>query len=138
METQTTQSTIGQVALTYKGETTNVSLSAYNDMRPISGTAGTTMRSSIRLDLNQMITRKFRGGLSLEYFMNKADQGKQATENIDEETWRIQPSLRYDFTNDLACECSYRYIHLNDHVAELDSQQNMVYLRLIWQYPIPH
>jgi hypothetical protein len=137
-ETQVIHSTIGQVALTYRGETSEARLSAYNYVEPISGTAGTTMRSSVRLDLNQRITYKFRAGLSMEYFMNMADQGQQATTNIDEGTWRVQPNLRYDITNDLACEVTYRYVLLNYHGSELDSQQNMVYLRVIWQYPIPH
>jgi hypothetical protein len=134
----TIQGPIGQVALTYKGETADASLSAYHYVRPLSGDSGTTMRSSLRLDLHQKITFKLRGGVSLEYFLNKAKQGQQASTDFDEETWRVQPSLRYNITNDLACEGSYRYTRLNDHVTELDSPQNMVYLRLIWQYPIPH
>ena len=137
LETQSINGFIGQVALIYRGEANSANLSAYNYVEPLSGTAGTTMRTSVRLNLHQRITYKFSAGLSMEYFINNADLG-QASINYDQGTWRIQPNLHYDITNDLSCDVTYRYTKLNDHVTKLDSQQNMVYLRLIWQYPIPH
>lgn len=137
-ESQTIRGTIGQAALTYTGEKANAGLSAYHDVRPVSGISGTATRSSVRIDLDRRITAKFRGRVSVQYFRNKADQGQQATSDIDKATWWIQPSIRYDITNDLACEGTYRYARQHDYVTDSVSRQNIGYLRFIWQYPIPH
>ena len=135
---QTIQGPIGKASLNYRGEMSDASLSVYHFVKPLSGIPGTAMRTSVRLDAHQKITYKFHASLMMEYFLNKADQGQQASEDIDQETWRAQLGLSYDITNDLSCEGAYRYTRLNDHIDGQDSPQNLVYLRVVWQYPIPH
>jgi hypothetical protein len=136
--TQRTHGIIGQFTLNYVSYTTRISLSGYHDVRTVSGISGTTARSSVRLDGTHRLSEKFSGGLSLEYYLNKADKGKLASQDIDKVTWRVQPQLLYAFNSDLAIEISYRYTRVEDILAKLVYEQHMGFLRLTWQYPLPH
>lgn len=137
-EKSNSRGVVGQVTLSYKGERTNGGLTMYHDIRTISGTTGIVKRSSLRLDIGRRFTYKLQGDLTAEYYLNKGNQGQLVREDIDEATLRVQPRLRYAFTNDLALELAYRFTRLKDHAADQDHEQGLYFLRLSWQYPLPH
>jgi len=136
-ETSVNSGTIGQVALSYNGEKTGMNLALIRDIRALSGDQGVVRRTSVQAGLRYRFTYELEGSVSAEYFLNSANQGELASEDIDERTVRVQPRLIYRFTPDLFLESSYRYTRLEDRETDLDYAQSLAYLRLVWQYPVP-
>ena len=130
--------TIGRAALTYQGELSTASLSCVRDVHPVSGQMNITNYSSVQLNLDRRFTYKLRGGLSTAYSQNKQEKNEAFSSPLDQNTLTVQPRLSYNFTNDIWAEASYRYARIRDNVNDQRSTQNLYYLTLNWQYPIPH
>jgi hypothetical protein len=126
----------GQILLAYRGELTDWSLTFFHDLRKASGRYGTTERTALLGEIRRRFTKEFQGRLSAEYFLNKADRGKLAAEDIDEETFRVRTLLRYDFTRDIALEASYSFTRTEDNEDDTDAKRNVVFIRLRLQYPL--
>ena len=135
---QTDRGLIGQVALSYRGEVTNSSISYYKDYRSISGEVGLTRYSSVRFNMNRRFTYEFTGDFTAEYSMHKQDKKKLVTQGIDETSIRIQPRFTYNYSNDLRFEASYRLAYIRDKQDDSTTRQNLYSLNVTWQYPIPH
>ncbi|HQJ08291.1 MAG TPA: hypothetical protein PLF54_04755 [Deltaproteobacteria bacterium] len=130
--------TIGNLALTYADELTKGTITLYRNISALSGDTGTVRRTSVRLDVTRRFTYEFRGRLTAEIYKNRAVRGELASEDVDEQTLRVQPTLTYSLTNDLTLNASYRYTRLKDYEEDKKNVQNLYYLVMSWQYPIPH
>jgi hypothetical protein len=137
IERSKTRGGIGQMALTYHEELSTTSLSYLQDVRSISGEVGLTRYSSLRFNTSRRFTYELRGEFVAEYYLNKQNGKKISGNAIDEKTFRLQPRLVYSFTNDLSLETSYRLIRLKDNEYDQRKIQNLFFLNVTWQYPIP-
>ena len=124
-----------QVALSYAGELTSAEFTAFNDLRPASGRSGAARRTSFKLNLSRRFIYELWGELSAEYFLNKSERGEFSAEDIDSETFRINPRIRYNFTEDLAFEAGYSYVKVVNHVDDREPDRNLIFLRLYLQFP---
>jgi hypothetical protein len=128
---------VGQAVLSYTGELARGSLTAYRDLRFAGGTTGATERTGVVLDLSRRFTYELQGGLSASYFRNKADPDEfAATEKIDDRTVNFGPRLRYDLSRNLALEASYTYTRIEDRVDDDHAERNLVFIRVIFEYPM--
>ncbi len=127
---------VGQVALSYRGELTNGSLSFFRDVKAASGRTGSTERTALIFDIGRRFTDKFRGNLSGGYYLNTSDRDEFAVEDIDEQTLRISAGIRYDFTRDIKLEATYRFDTIKDRVDDTRTGRNLVFARLVFQYPM--
>jgi hypothetical protein len=125
-----------QILLSYESELTEGSLTFFRDLRKASGRRGTTERTALLGEIRRRFTKEFRGRLSAEYFLNEADRGKLAGEDIDEQTFRVRTLLRYSFTRDIALEASYSFTRTEDNEDNTDTNRNVVFIRLRLQYPL--
>jgi hypothetical protein len=126
----------GQISLTYGGEYTNIRLNFSHDVQPASGRTGATERTGLSTNIGRRFSDKFRGDLSASYYLNKSDQAEFTLSNIDENSLRIQPRLRYNFTRDMALEAYYAYTIIHDQVTDTERAQNSVYIRFTLRYPL--
>ncbi len=126
----------GQISLTYGGEYTNIGLNFSHDVQPASGRTGATERTGLSTRIGRRFSDKFRGDLSASYFLNKSDQAEFTLSNIDENSFRIQPRLRYEFTRDMALEAYYAYTIINNQVTDTQRVQNIIYFRFTLRYPL--
>jgi hypothetical protein len=140
ISTETTHShgTIGQAALTYRGEFSTAGLSYVRDVHPVSGQMNITNYSSVQLNLDRRFSYKLRGGLTTVYSQNKQEKNEAFSSPLDQNTLRVQPRLSYNFTNDIWAEASYIYTRIRDKANDQITAQNLYYLILNWQYPIPN
>ncbi len=138
VEREKSRGTVGQVSLNYRGELTTGGLSYIQDVRSISGEAGTTRFYSLRLNVSRRFTYKLTGEFSADYYLNRQDRKQIFVTTIDEDTLRIQPRVVYNFTNDLNLEFSYRYIWITYNTSDQSATQNLFFVGITWQYPIPH
>lgn len=126
----------GKVSLIYRGERTNVDLGLVQDIQAASGREGVTNRTVLQIDVGRRVTEELRLGIAAGYYWNKADEGELAIRNIDEQTFRVQPSVRYEITKNLSLETAYRYVKIDDKDNNLDRTRNLVFLRFSMQYPL--
>jgi hypothetical protein len=132
-----TRGNVGTVVLSYAGEKTSGNVSLYQGVKALSGDQNAVRRTSLQAGVSQRFTEDVTGAVTGEYYLNKANQGELASENIDEQTWWVQPRLSWRLTTDFLLETSYRYTRLKDKETDLEYEQNMAFLRLVWQYPMP-
>ena len=127
---------VGQVALSYGGEVTSASLSVQKNISPALGENGTTDRTSFSFNIIRRFAERFSASLSGEYFLNKADAGELATEDIDERTISIRPGLSYEIIDDLISELGCMHQLANHPKDTSKSRRNIVFARLAYQYPL--
>ena len=135
-ETSTTRGMLGNITLKYNGEFTTVRLTAYQDLGTASGESGAIERRSLKLSIERRLSEELHLGLTSEYFSNKTDRDSYASDDIDEETLRINPWVRYNFTRDIDLEGSYVFTKLQDHEDEEKAYRNIFFIRLRIQLPI--
>ncbi len=127
---------VGQVALSYRGELTDGSLSFFQDVRAASGTTSATERTALVFEIGRRFTEKLRGNLSAGYYLNNSEGDDLAVEEIDEKTLRCQTRARYEFTKDIALEASYTFTTIRDKEEHTTTNRNLVFMRAVFQYPL--
>lgn len=126
----------GQAMLTYKGEYARITVNLSHDVKPASGRSGSTEQSAFTFNLAYNFTDKFSGSVFAGYYLNKSEQSEFSASSIDENTIRIKPRLRYDFTETLATEVLYGYSLIQDEKVDTERTQNVFFLRFLFQYPL--
>jgi len=127
---------VARITTSYNGELTSGSLNFSHDVRASSGTSGATERTSIELNISRRFTYELSGRISTEYYLNKADDGDYSARGTDETTWRIRPSIRYNFTNDLFMEASYYFTKNKDREDHTDTTRNQFFIKISMDYPL--
>ncbi len=127
---------IAQVTAAYTGELTDSSLNFYHDVRSSSGRSGATERTSMEFKLSRRLTYELRGSLSMQYYLNKADDGEFSSKGIDEKTWSIRPAVRYDFTKALFIEAAYYFISIKDDEDNTNKKRNQFFIKVSMDYPL--
>jgi len=136
-ETGHSRSNLGLVVLAYKGERATADCGFYHEIRGMSGRVGAARRTSLRLNLGYGLTPDLWGGVTAEYYTNKANAGQLSSEEIDEKTMNVQPRLRYKITEDLSVEAAYRFIQTTDREDRQTGRQHVYSLSAAWRYPMP-
>jgi hypothetical protein len=127
---------VARITTFYNGEITSGSLNFSHDVKASSGTSGATERTSVELNIRRRFTYEFSGRISAEYYLNKADKGDYSARGTDETTWRIRPSIRYDFTNDLFVEASYYFTKNKDREDHTNTTRNQFFIKISMYYPL--
>lgn len=125
---------VGMGSLSYKGEKTNGDLTFSHRKAPAYGTVGVTNRTSLSLGINRRFTYEFSGGLSAGYFINKGEEGKFSTAAFDQESFYVNPRLRYEFTKDMALEGSYNFSFTKDKESNTEVPRSLFMIRLYIQH----
>jgi len=123
-------------SLNYAGEKTSFSLSFNYDLAAASGRSGPVERTALLFNIRHRLIYEFSGALSAGYFLNKASAGQFGLTEIDEETFWVRPSLRYEFTKDVFIDLAYEYTKTNYEVTNTNAYRNLVYVRLFAQHAL--
>jgi hypothetical protein len=127
---------VGKASINYKGEKTNMALSFSYDLGQASGRSGPVERTAFVFNIRHRLTKDFSAALSTGYYLNKASAAQFGLEEIDEETYRVSPSLRYEFTKDIYLDLLYDYATTDYKLSDTNAERNLVLLRLYMQYPL--
>jgi hypothetical protein len=127
---------VAKAALKYNGEKTTYSLGFSYDLAPASGLNGAAQRTAFLFDIRQRFTYEFSGALATGYFLNYAGAGQYGTNAIDEATFFLIPSLRYDFNKDLYLDLGYDFTTTKYNLTNTSANRNLVFVRLFVQYPL--
>jgi hypothetical protein len=127
---------VGQAVLEYRGEKTVCNLLASHDIAAVSGRLGPSVLTRVVFSAYHRFLEKLRVGFTAGAYHNKADEGDFSTQEIDEYTFRIRPSIRWEFFNDFTLEGAYTFSHVDDRAADNDINKNAVYLQLAYGLPL--
>ena len=136
LETTRQFSGVGSATLVFKGEYTNGNIKLLHDIREARGRGGTTVRTEATGWMRRRFSEKFSITFSAGYYKNKSDQGTVALVDLNEQTFRIRPGLRYDFSDDIFLEAFYKLTYVKDNIDNTSATQNMVFGQIHWQWPI--
>jgi hypothetical protein len=126
---------VGQATLAYKGEKGTANLSFGNNVFPASGRTGSTERMSLAADMRYRLTYEWSVAVNGAYYRNKSDQSEFSTTEINEQTWLLSPSMRYEFTKDLYLDTAYSFNRVDYRTSDTAAARNIVMVKLTWQYP---
>ncbi len=125
-----------QAVLSYNSDLSGASLTAGHDLKPASGRRGASERTSVSLSMSKGFRDKLRVSLTAGYHLNKSNQNEFGLQDIDEQSWSVRPSARYNFSRDMSLEASYGYTKVEDKEDDTDPERNAVSVRFFWQYPL--
>ncbi|MBV5305348.1 MAG: outer membrane beta-barrel protein [Desulfobulbaceae bacterium] len=127
----------GQFGGSYRGETTDANLTLSQEVSAASGTNGATDRTIFRGTVGRRLTEKTRVDVMAEYYINTSVQDEvRPGSNVDEKTLRFNPRLGYQFNQDFSLEVAYMFEQVDDQANDSVSERNVVWCRLVYQYPL--
>lgn len=124
------------LALSYRGELDSAGLSFSHGIQSAYGQSGAVQRTALSAVLRRRLSYQLSAALSGGYYANSSRQDQFASQAIDENTYQAAPSLRYEFSRDLALEGKYEFALVKDHQSGTDSRRNLVFVRLSLQWPL--
>ena len=127
---------VGMGSLSYKGEKTAGDLTFSHRKAPAYGSVGVTNRTSLSFGINRRFTYEFSGALSAGYFINKGEEGKFSTAAFDQESFFVNPRLRYEFTKDMALEGSYNFSFTKDKLYGTEPRRSLFLIRFYIQHAL--
>lgn len=127
---------VGRAALSYRDESLTASLSAYQDLATSGGYAGLVQRTAFGFDVGKRFTYKLWGHFAAGYYLNTSKGRELSVREIDEETWYINPYLRYEYSRDLRFEASYSFGKINYLLDNTNAERNLVFLRVVYFHPL--
>jgi hypothetical protein len=127
---------VGQAILEYRGEKTRSNLLISRDLSASSGRSGPTDLFRVVFSYYYRFLEEMRFGLTAGYYYNKANAGDFSSQDIDEDTFRIRPSIRWEFYDNFTLEGAYTYTYINDKVSDNDRGQNKIFLQIAYGLPL--
>jgi len=127
---------IGQAILEYRGEKARSNFLISRDLSASSGRSGPTDLFRAVFSYYYRFLEEMRVGLTAGYYYNKANADDFSSQKIDEDTFRIRPSIRWEFYDNFTLEGAYTYTYINDKVSDNDRSQNKIFLQVAYGLPL--
>jgi hypothetical protein len=123
---------VGRAVLSYSDESLRASFSAFQDIATSGGSAGLVQRTAFTFDVGKRFTYKLWGHFAASYYLNTSKGRELSAQEVNEETWFINPYLRYEYSRDLSFEASYSFGKINYRTSNTDAQRNLFFLRVVY------
>jgi hypothetical protein len=127
---------IGHAGLEYAGERTRASLDASYDVAPLSGSTGVVQRTALTFSGGHLLTEKLRLGLFTGAFRNKSDENEFSGQKIDEVSFTLNPSLRWEIYRDVTLEAGYSFTYVDYRDDDSAASRNLGYIQLAYGLPL--
>jgi hypothetical protein len=127
---------VGSAILEYRGEKTLSNFLVSRELAATSGRSGPTDLFRLGFSFYYRFLRDMRFGLMTGFYRNKADEGEFSSQEIDENTFRIRPSIRWEFYDNFTLEGAYIYTYLDDKTADTDRTQNRIFFQIAYGLPL--
>jgi hypothetical protein len=125
-------------ALTFanRWETGSANLNFSHGVQGAYGQSGTVQRTSLTAELRRRFSYELSGGLGVGYYQNSSHADQFAHQAIDETTYRVAPSLRYELSRNVILEGSYDFALVQFHQSGTESQRNKIFVSLTLLQPL--
>ncbi len=126
----------GRFTLTYKQELTTADMSFFHEVRGSGGRDGVTKRTGLAFSLKRRLGERSFARMSVNSYLNKSDRDTAFYDDLDELTITLKPSFHYEFNREFFCEAAYRYSVIKDRENDHERHRNMIFLKLMYQFPV--
>jgi len=106
------------------------------DVAPLSGSTGVVQRTALTFNGGHLLTEKLRMGLFTGVFRNKSDDNEFSSQKIDEVSFTINPSLRWEFYRDVTLEVGYNFTYVDYRDDDTSASRNLVYIQIAYGLPL--
>jgi hypothetical protein len=106
-------SEVGRMSLSYKGEYGNGDLTYNRDLTLASGLNGAAEHNALTLSSRHQFTHELSVLLTTGLDSYKSDPSNFSAHVINQQTFFINPGVRYEFSKDKGIEASYAYTRVN-------------------------
>jgi hypothetical protein len=127
---------IGHAALGYVGEKTHASFDASYDVAPLSGSQGVVQRTALTFSGGHLLTEKLRLGLFTGGFRNQSDENEFSGQKIDEYSFTVNPSLRWEIYRDVTLEAGYSFTYVDYRDDDTSASRNLGYIQIAYGLPL--
>ena len=118
------------IAATYAWDRWTFTLSGDRQQSP--NTSGdSNLRTRIRFNGNYKFSERFQGTLDFAVYENVTKGIDSKTEKL---TYSVQPRLKYQLTEDLDLQLSYKFLEIENQTTHKVDQQNRCFLGLEYHY----
>ena len=130
-----------KTALEYNDEKNRLVLAFNYDVAPASSSMGSgpVQRIAFIVNAQRRLIYELSALLSAGYYLNRATATNSETvvgTEVNVETYRINPALRYNVTKDIYLNLAYEFTNLHDRDLGTTAQRNLVMLQLYVQWPL--
>ena len=127
---------IAKASLVYKGEYGNVNFSYSRNVIAAYGLNGAAEQNAFTLSTQYRLTKEFSILFSAGYYTLKSDPSEFSAQVINQQTYGVDPGVRYEFSKDIFVEASYEYLTVDYPSAEnMDARRDLFSIRLYIQNP---
>ncbi len=126
----------GQVILEKRGEITRGSIRVAHSILPASGRGTTVQRSDVVLNLRRRLAERSVIAIATGFYNNRADGDEFSLREIDENTFFIRPTIRWEFLDKFTLDAAYIFNYLDDRVDNDDRKRNVIYLQVAYGLPL--
>jgi hypothetical protein len=127
---------IAHAGLAYAGERTHASVDASYDVAPLSGSTGVVERTALTFDGGHLLTEKLRLGIFTGVFRNKSGENEFSGQKIDEVSFTVTPSLRWEFYRDVTLEVGYNFTYVDYRADDNAASRNLGYIQIAYGLPL--
>jgi opacity protein-like surface antigen len=127
---------VGHAGLEYGGEKTRAGIDASHDIAPLSGSTGVVQRSALTFNGGHLLTEKLRLGLFAGGFLNRSDENEFSGRKIDEASFTVNPSLRWELYRDITLEAGYAFTYVDNREDDTAASRNLAYIQLAYGLPL--
>jgi hypothetical protein len=127
---------VGHAGLEYAGEKTRAGIDASHDVVPLSGSSGVVQRSALTFSGGHLLTEKLRLGLFAGGFLNKSDENEFSGQKIDEASFTVNPSLRWEFYRDVTLEAGYSFTYVDYRDDDTAASRSLAYVQIAYGLPL--
>jgi opacity protein-like surface antigen len=128
--------TTAHCSLDGKFEKSTINLSFTYDLQPDSFNSTSVKRMALKGSYSRRVVSDLRIGIGASYFRNEStEQDFFSTNDTNEDTLNISPSIQYQITDDLGLKVSYNYSRIDENDSSENSRtQNSAFLQLTWNH----
>ncbi|HET6513555.1 MAG TPA: hypothetical protein VFG09_00175 [Thermodesulfovibrionales bacterium] len=128
----------GKASLNYGGEYVNGALAYTRSLSTSTGYNGAAESNAVTLSAQYRLASELSALFSSSYYTLKSDPSRFSSQVINQKTLVVSPSLRYEFSKDMAMELSYEYTKVDYPASNTSANRQVISLRLLFQSPLFH
>ncbi|MBF0560251.1 MAG: outer membrane beta-barrel protein [Nitrospirae bacterium] len=126
---------VAKAALNYKTEHGGGGISFTRDIIPAYGLNGASEQNALAVSSQYRLTYEFSALFSGGYTALNSASGGLSSQVIKQNSFRVNPGVRYDFSRDVSLESSYEYTTVDYPTTRTHANRHVVSVRLNMQHP---
>jgi hypothetical protein len=102
----------------------------------LSGSQGVVQRTALTFSGGHLLTEKLRLGLFTGGFRNQSDENEFSGQKIDEYSFTVNPSLRWEIYRDVTLEAGYSFTYVDYRDDDTSASRNLGYIQIAYGLPL--